>query len=191
MLSEQITSANKYPSIFFAPNGDYLLSSRHLLQWQAINHNKRSWLLPFDLNINSDSLKSSCKSSKCWTISLTNKISSQEVIRNGTVQALSLRRIWQVSGSGGLNKLTVIPVSDLSTIRPPVHQVWGKIRPYSDPQQGRKPSDGRGPVLEHIMEEGFITRQDVLELVCSQTVWSWWNTTKEIRNREVKLIIFC
>ena len=54
---------------------------------------------------------------------LTHKISSQEVISNGAVQAFLLKRIGQVSGFGCLNKLTVIPARDLGAISPPVHQV--------------------------------------------------------------------
>ena len=96
-------------------------------------------------------------------------ISSQEVICNRAGQTLLLKRVRQVSVFSSLNKLTVIPASDLCTIRPPVHQVRGKIRSYSDPQQGGKPSDGWGPILEHIMEKGFIARQDVLKFVSSET----------------------
>ena len=70
---------------------------------------------------------------------------------------LLLNRIGQISVHSRLNELPMIPADQLGTIRPPVNQVRGKIGPYSDPEQGGKSSYRWGPVLEHIMEDLFIT----------------------------------
>ena len=70
---------------------------------------------------------------------------------------LLLNRIGQISVHSRLNELPMIPADQLGTIRSPVNQVRGKIRPYSDPEQRGKSPYRWGPVLEHILEDLFIT----------------------------------
>ena len=124
---------------------------------------------------------------------LPTKILSQEVISNCAVQALSLRRICEVSGLCGLNKLTVIPASDLGTICPPVRQVWGEIRSYSDPQQG-----GESRLIDGVQYWNTSWRRasshDKMSSssFCSQTVRRWWHTTKEKKYISwSQMITFC
>ena len=70
--------------------------------------------------------------------------------------------ILHVALFGDENELSVVPIVDNHTVRLPLHQVAGESIVKTRNEQRRDSPDGGQPVLEDVVENHVVERQNVL-----------------------------